>query len=55
MTSSEMGRVDIDLYVPGLVRVELPPGKVCAKHQQRIAVQGVVPGLVAEHPGHSDV
>src|SRR5713101_308829 len=56
MTSSQMGRVNIDLYDLCLVWVKLPPGKVCAQHQQRIAVQqGMVSGLVAEHPGHSDV
>src|SRR5260370_25667002 len=56
MTSSQMGRVNIDLHDLCLVWVKLPPGKVRAQHQQRIAIQqGVVAGLVAEHPGHSDV
>src|SRR5438876_10911240 len=56
MTSSQMGRVNIDLHDLCLVWVKLPPGKVCAQHQQCIAVQqGVVAGLIAEHPGHSDV
>ena len=51
-----MGRVNIDLHDLCLVWVKLPPGKVCAQHQQRIAVQQcMVAGLVAEHPGHSDV
>ncbi|MGY3125686.1 hypothetical protein ACVWXQ_009623 [Bradyrhizobium sp. S3.14.4] len=51
-----MGRVDIDLHDLCLVRVELPPGKVGAQHQQRITIQqGMIPGLVAEHPGHSNV
>src|ERR1700730_18626234 len=56
MTSPQMGRVDIDLYDLCLVGVKLPPREVCAQHQQRVAVQqGMVAGLVAEHPGHSDV
>jgi hypothetical protein len=56
MPPSQLGWVDIDLHDPCLVGVKLPPGKVCAQHQQRVAVQqGVVAGLVAEHPGHSDV
>src|SRR5260221_12686607 len=56
MTSSQMGRVNIDLHDLCLVRIKLPPGKVCAQHQQRVAVQqGMVAGLIAEHPGHSDV
>ena len=56
ITSSQMGRVNIDLHDLCLFRVKLPPGEVSAKHQQRIAVQqGMVAGLVAKHPGHSDV
>ncbi len=51
-----MSRVNIDLHDLCLVWVKLPPGEVGAQHQQRIAVQqSVVAGLVAEHPGHSDV
>jgi hypothetical protein len=56
VTPSQVGRVNIDLHDLCLVGVKLPPGKVCAQHQKRIAIQqGVVAGLVAEHPGHSDV
>ena len=56
MASSEMRRVDINLHDLRFVGIELAPGKIRAQHQQCVAVQqGMVAGLIPEHPGHSDV
>ena len=56
MTSSQMGRVNIDLHDLCLFRVKLPPGEVCAQASttHRSPARHVA-GLVAEHPGHADV
>src|ERR1700674_2401164 len=56
MPAAEMVGCHVDLNDLGLLRVELPPGKVGAKHQQGLAFgYRQIARFAADNAGHADV
>src|SRR5215469_18592100 len=49
-------RTHVNLRDAGALREELAIGKVCSKHQERVAaLHGLVAGSETDQPGHPDV
>jgi hypothetical protein len=56
MAAAEVSGIDVDLNDVSVLGVELPPGKIAAQEEQRVAVhQGMVAGGNAKDTSHADV